>query len=237
MRKTISGGERKRTSIGVELITDPSLILLDEPTSGLDSFKALSIVKILRKLAHDKGKTIISTIHQPSSEAFNEFDRLLLMSDGYVVYQGEAKMSAQYFIDLGFSIPTFSNPADTYMRILAMKEYPKSDKDKRKLKYFCHNYRKFVRDNVTQENLAIVLPEPDIKKVEAGKLGGWGQYKLLCARNTNGVKNDPMQSSAKIGQQIWFSLIVTSMFFDLGYHNPGDNEGKIDVKPDEMGTL
>ena len=62
MNKTISGGERKRTAIGVELITDPSLILLDEPTSGLDSFKALTIVKLLKKLAR-QGKTIISTIH------------------------------------------------------------------------------------------------------------------------------------------------------------------------------
>ena len=61
-RKTISGGERKRTAIGVELITDPNLILFDEPTSGLDSFRALEIVKILRKLAR-KGKTIIATIH------------------------------------------------------------------------------------------------------------------------------------------------------------------------------
>lgn len=63
MRKTISGGERKRTSIGVELITDPSMVLLDEPTSGLDSFMAVSICKTLQKLAHNKGKTIISTIH------------------------------------------------------------------------------------------------------------------------------------------------------------------------------
>jgi len=62
-RKIISGGERKRTAIGVELITDPSVLLLDEPTSGLDSFRAYSIVKFLRKLARDQGKTIISTIH------------------------------------------------------------------------------------------------------------------------------------------------------------------------------
>jgi ABC-type multidrug transport system ATPase subunit len=62
LQKTISGGERKRTAIGVELITDPSLILLDEPTSGLDSFKALQIVKLLERQAK-KGKTVISTIH------------------------------------------------------------------------------------------------------------------------------------------------------------------------------
>lgn len=62
LQKTISGGERKRTAIGVELITNPSLILLDEPTSGLDSFKALQIVKLLKNLSR-KGKTVISTIH------------------------------------------------------------------------------------------------------------------------------------------------------------------------------
>lgn len=85
MHKTISGGERKRTAIGVELITDPSLVLLDEPTSGLDSFKALQIVKLLDKQAK-KGKTVITTIHQPSSESFAIFDRLILMMDGYIVY-------------------------------------------------------------------------------------------------------------------------------------------------------
>ena len=134
MQKTISGGERKRTAIGVELITNPSLILLDEPTSGLDSFKALQIVKLLKNLSR-KGKTIISTIHQPSSESFLEFDRLLLMSDGYCVYQGEAKESARYFRELGFKLPAFTNPADTYMRILAVN-YPKTAKDEKKLEFF-----------------------------------------------------------------------------------------------------
>jgi len=62
LRKTISGGERKRTAIAVELITNPSIIMLDEPTSGLDSFKAIQIVKLLKKLAR-QGKTVISTIH------------------------------------------------------------------------------------------------------------------------------------------------------------------------------
>ena len=62
-KKMISGGERKRTAIGVELVTDPSLIMLDEPTSGLDSFKAEQICRILHELATKKGKTIIATIH------------------------------------------------------------------------------------------------------------------------------------------------------------------------------
>lgn len=67
------------------MITDPSMVLLDEPTSGLDSFKALQILKLLKKLAR-KGKTIISTIHSPSSKAFKSMDRLILMMDGHIVY-------------------------------------------------------------------------------------------------------------------------------------------------------
>lgn len=89
-RKVLSGGERKRTSIGVELISDPSVILLDEPTSGLDSFKALGIVKLLHDMARKRGKTICSTIHSPGSESFFYFDRLILMCDGNIVYQGTA---------------------------------------------------------------------------------------------------------------------------------------------------
>ena len=85
-RKTISGGERKRTSIGVELVTDPSLIMLDEPTSGLDSFKATKIVKKLQQLARKKGKTVISTIHQPSSQTFSYFDKIFLMVDGHIIF-------------------------------------------------------------------------------------------------------------------------------------------------------
>lgn len=62
-KKSISKSEMKRTAIGVELITDPMLVLLDEPTSGLDSHKALSIVKLLKNLARKRGKTVVSTIH------------------------------------------------------------------------------------------------------------------------------------------------------------------------------
>ena len=83
--KTISGGERKRTAIGVEMITDPQLLLLDEPTSGLDSFRATSLVQFLQKLAR-RGKTVVATIHQPSSEAYMNFDKLNLMCDGFIVF-------------------------------------------------------------------------------------------------------------------------------------------------------
>ena len=67
--KGISGGERKRTSIGYELITDPNLLLLDEPTSGMDASTAARIIELLKKEAAE-GLTVVATIHQPSGELF-----------------------------------------------------------------------------------------------------------------------------------------------------------------------
>jgi len=84
--KGISGGERKRTSIGYELMTDPNLLLCDEPTSGLDSSTALRIVTMLKRLAVTHGLTIVCTIHSPSAEIFNTFDRLLLLQEGHQIY-------------------------------------------------------------------------------------------------------------------------------------------------------
>jgi len=97
----LSGGERKRTAIGVELITNPSVMFLDEPTSGLDSYNAQKIVRILVRLAKT-GKTIIATIHQPNSATFSMFDRLLLLMEGHTIYQGKASLCIDYFGKQGY---------------------------------------------------------------------------------------------------------------------------------------
>jgi ABC-type multidrug transport system ATPase subunit len=98
--KGVSGGERKRCSIGVELITDPNLIFLDEPTTGLDSFTAQNVVEVLHGLAAS-GRTIISTIHQPNSEIFVAFDQLMLMADGRAIYLNDAAKAVEHFAMIG----------------------------------------------------------------------------------------------------------------------------------------
>ena len=86
--KGISGGEKKRTSIAFELISDPQVIMLDEPTSGLDSLTSFVIIDYLKKLASEEGRTVLMTIHQPSMDIYKNFDRLFLMLEGRLVYQG-----------------------------------------------------------------------------------------------------------------------------------------------------
>lgn len=116
----ISGGEKKRVNIGSELLTDPSILLLDEPTSGLDSTSAVALMKILDKLARDEGKTIITSIHQPSSAVFFAFDKLMLLADGNVVYFGTPIDSLEYVRELGMECPAGYNAADHHMDLLVV---------------------------------------------------------------------------------------------------------------------
>jgi len=119
--KGVSGGERKRTSVGVELITDPSLIFLDEPTTGLDSFTATSVMEMLRDMAKKENRTVISTIHQPNSDIFELFDYLSLLARGKTIYFNHANKSVDYFTGIGFQCPEMSNPCDYFMSMMSIE--------------------------------------------------------------------------------------------------------------------
>ncbi|KAK7346180.1 hypothetical protein VNO80_20695 [Phaseolus coccineus] len=107
----ISGGERKRVSIGQEMLINPSLLLLDEPTSGLDSTTAQRIMTTIKRLASD-GRTVVTTIHQPSSRLYHMFDKVVLLSEGCPIYYGLASTAMGYFSSVGFSTSMIVNPAD-----------------------------------------------------------------------------------------------------------------------------
>nr|GMD91111.1 ABC transporter G family member 22-like isoform X1 [Ipomoea batatas] len=107
----ISGGERKRVCIGNEILLNPSLLFLDEPTSGLDSTTALRIVQMLHNIAK-AGKTVVTTIHQPSSRLFITFDKLILLGKGCSLYSGKASEAMVYFSSIGCSPLIAMNPAE-----------------------------------------------------------------------------------------------------------------------------
>ncbi len=114
----LSGGEKKRVNIGTELLTDPKVLLCDEPISGLDSTTAFSLLKVLRSLAREYGKTVVTSIHQPSSPVFRSFDRLLMLAEGHVVYFGTPSDSLVYLRSQGFPCPDGYNAADHWMDLL-----------------------------------------------------------------------------------------------------------------------
>ena len=114
----ISGGERKRVSIGMELAAAPMALFLDEPTSGLDSTSASSIMSLLKAVS-GLGITVVTIIHQPRHEIFEALDSILLLGAGRVIYSGKEAEAQAYFEGCGFHFPEGSNPADTIMDIIA----------------------------------------------------------------------------------------------------------------------
>jgi ABC-type multidrug transport system ATPase subunit len=114
---TLSGGERKRLSIALELVNNSSILFLDEPTSGLDEVTASSCIKLLRRLAHEEMcgnffRTIVCTVHQPSAAMFELFDDIFLLAQGKCVYQGSPKTLIPFLISEGYTCPKYNNPAD-----------------------------------------------------------------------------------------------------------------------------
>lgn len=116
-KRGISGGQRKRVSVGLEMTTSPAALFLDEPTSGLDSKAAEDICNILRELA-GAGRVVVCTVHQPSWKIFSGFNDLLLLAMGRTVYRGEATRVPEHFQQLGFQSPPNENPIDYVMRVI-----------------------------------------------------------------------------------------------------------------------
>ncbi|KAJ6397904.1 hypothetical protein OIU77_018838 [Salix suchowensis] len=116
--KGISGGQKRRVSICIEILTRPKLLFLDEPTSGLDSAASYHVMSHIVKLARQDGRTVVASIHQPSSEVFELFHNLCLLSSGKTVYFGPVSMAEQFFSSNGFPCPALRNPSDHYLRTI-----------------------------------------------------------------------------------------------------------------------
>ncbi|OLY83949.1 ABC transporter G family member 22 [Smittium mucronatum] len=118
--KGLSGGERKRVSIGMEIVTEPKVLILDEPTSGLDSNSSIVVVKLIKGIAVENNLICISSIHQPNSKIFYTFDKVILMAPGGLTYFGTTQDSLEYFSSIGYECPSHENPADYFIDIMTI---------------------------------------------------------------------------------------------------------------------
>ncbi|XP_052074941.1 uncharacterized protein LOC127712505 [Mytilus californianus] len=141
----LSGGEKKRANIACEFLTDPDIMLIDEPTSGLDSTTAHKLMIQLKNYVTQYNKTIIATIHQPSSQVYHMFSKLLLLMDGKVAYFGKASEALNYFERIGMPCAIHFNPADFLLALLST-----DDETSKKIHEEADRHKKF--ENVCEQN-------------------------------------------------------------------------------------
>ncbi|CAD5234204.1 unnamed protein product [Bursaphelenchus xylophilus] len=131
--KGLSGGERKRLAFASEILTSPPLLFCDEPTSGLDSYLAQQIVQLLKNLAKTKNMTVVLTIHQPSSQVFELFDKVCLLADGRTAFLGSMLEASMFWKGMGMNLPDNYNPGDFFINTLTQDEKDKKNKKAKKI--------------------------------------------------------------------------------------------------------
>ncbi|XP_045797656.1 ABC transporter G family member 15-like [Trifolium pratense] len=193
----ISNGEKKRLSIGLEILTQPFVLLLDEPTSGLDSASAFYVIQALSNIAF-KGKIVICSIHQPGCETFNIFDDLLLLSNGETVYFGEAKMALKFFADAGFPCPIKRNPSDHFLMSINL------DFD-------------FINEALARCHVSIeILCNSNIVRSSAN---WWKQLSTLTKRSFLNMNRDLGYYWLRIIFYILTGITIGTLFFHIGTGN------------------
>ncbi len=128
----VSGGERKRTGIAVELVTRPKYLFLDEPTSALDSSAAQKVMELVKQTAKRERQVVCASIHQPSSQLFLLFDKIMLLAAGRTIFFGTAAEAESFFESHGEPTPNNWNPSDHFLEVLARSDFETDERRKAK---------------------------------------------------------------------------------------------------------
>lgn len=217
----VSGGERKRCSIGMELITSPSLLFLDEPTTGLDSNTANCIINLLHKLSR-QGKTVIFSIHQPRYSIFKQFDHLTLMHKGEVVYTGASGNALDYFTGLGYQIESFDNPADFFMDITngdaksTLESHIEEDgKNMLAVKYQQSQLYQNVITELDHLNQSFAEEVGGENKPASYATSFFYQLRVVCGRTILNLLRNPQTSYAQMALNIFFAILVGLIYYQM----------------------
>ena len=222
----ISGGEKKRVNIGVEMMGNPSLVFLDEPTSGLDSFQAQNVIQSLWDLTKH-GRTVITTIHQPRSSIYRMFSLMCLLSEGKVMYFGRADAAIGYFKRAGFDCPEQFNPADFFLDLISIDtRSPNAEEETRqRMRLLGTNFVARRAEATARgewehgaDTIGPDAPDPKIPPrtdVQQYRASVGYQFRILFGRAFTQVRRDVIPLIISVVNGIVFSLIVGSLYSEM----------------------
>ncbi|KAK9486663.1 P-loop containing nucleoside triphosphate hydrolase protein [Lipomyces starkeyi] len=207
--KGLSGGEKRRLSIGIQLLSNPSVLFLDEPTTGLDAYSAQLLIKTLQKLSR-RGRTLITSIHQPRSDIFFLFDSITLLSQGQPLYSGKVEESVTYFSRLGYTVPEHMNPADYLIDIAAYDtRSPKLEEESGdRIKALVAVWRK----EQTFESVPFAVEPPSLTDERAPI---WREIIVLTTRTFKITYRDTLGLVAGILEAIFMGIMCGLVFYNL----------------------
>ncbi|KFQ45900.1 ATP-binding cassette sub-family G member 2, partial [Nestor notabilis] len=237
----VSGGERKRTSIGMELIIDPDILFLDEPTTGLDASTANAVLLLLKRMAK-QGKTVIFSIHQPRYSIFRLFDNLTLLAAGRVLYHGPTQHAMEYFQSVGYECEPYNNPADFFLDIIngdstavAMSKTSETDTESTKEHT---EYDKTLAEKLAEEYFNSAYYQETQAVLESISLGNkkktkavfqqityansfLHQLKWVSKRTFKNLVGNPQASIAQLCVTAFLGLVIGAIFFGLKEDSTG----------------
>ncbi|KAI3375501.1 hypothetical protein L3Q82_003831 [Scortum barcoo] len=240
----ISGGERKRTNIGMELIIiDPSVLFLDEPTTGLDASTANSVLLLLKRMANN-GRTIILSIHQPRYSIYRLFDSLTLLVNGKQVYHAPAQAALEYFSEIGYTCEPHNNPADFFLDIIngdstavALSSVdreevldPDSDsvstskrgiEDKLVEEYRNSHYFKQTKAELERISRDKLTTTTAPSRTITYNTGFFTQFRWVLKRTFRNLMLNPQTSIAQVAVTLFLALVVGAIFFNVKEDDSG----------------
>ncbi|XP_071634445.1 ATP-binding cassette sub-family G member 1-like isoform X3 [Temnothorax longispinosus] len=215
LAKKLSGGERKRLSIGVEMITKPSVLLLDEPTSGLDSAASNQLVNMLHGMAR-KNCTVVCAIHQPSSQMISLFDDIMVLNQGRNMYCGPKSEILNTYSIAGFTCPSFYNIAEFVLEVITEQR----GGDLENLHKICRDeYKKLRSRNKQSSDSKQRCETGDIDTSTNSmipKKSTWQQQKILFLRSLICIKRDLALTKLRFAAHIANGLFLGAVFYNFG---------------------
>ncbi|KZC04864.1 ATP-binding cassette sub-family G member 4 [Dufourea novaeangliae] len=215
MVENLSGGERKRLSIGIEMVTRPSVLLLDEPTSGLDSTSSNQVLSLLLHKMAKSGCTVACAVHQPSSRMISQFDDLLVLHGGRSFYCGAWDDVLNTFNDAGYACPQFYNIAEFVLEVVTgerggvLNNLYTINRDK------YEKCRTYSRDLITDLD-STVTEKLDNTASMSHPSSMWHEGKVLLLRGMICVRRDNTFTKLRFAAHVVVAFLLGSVFYNAG---------------------